>query len=272
MLQTATECLVRIGLTQYEAKVYAALVGLGEGTVREIHETSGVPRPRVYDILEGLGNRGFVEANHGTPMCYRAVEPNMVMLKLREDFESSSKLALEGLDKLNIDAVRRVSPVWYVKGDWSIRSRLDEMIARTNQELLIFVMRPALLRGLAPGIAKVAERKKVTCILTDGAKYLVGALGQTDLREIRKIRGQSQDDTFPMRVLMQEIDAGNARYRAEGIFLIDSKESMMVYDVNGERMAVMVELPILTSLQKGFLTDLTESSIPVKELRTDKQR
>ncbi|MGB4756722.1 MAG: helix-turn-helix domain-containing protein, partial [Candidatus Methanoculleus thermohydrogenotrophicum] len=52
--------LVTLGLTEYEARVYAALVGMGEGTARQIHETSGVPRPRVYDIAEGLAGRGFI--------------------------------------------------------------------------------------------------------------------------------------------------------------------------------------------------------------------
>ncbi|WP_246269864.1 helix-turn-helix domain-containing protein [Methanofollis tationis] len=39
--------LVALGMKEYEAKVYAALVGIGEGNAREIHIASGVPRPRV---------------------------------------------------------------------------------------------------------------------------------------------------------------------------------------------------------------------------------
>ena len=50
--------LTTLGLTEYEARVYAALVGIGEGSARQVHEASGVPRPRVYDIAEGLAEIG----------------------------------------------------------------------------------------------------------------------------------------------------------------------------------------------------------------------
>lgn len=45
--------LLHLGLREYEAKIYVALVGLGEANVRRIHELSGVPRPRVYDVQIG---------------------------------------------------------------------------------------------------------------------------------------------------------------------------------------------------------------------------
>jgi Sugar-specific transcriptional regulator TrmB len=50
--------LKKLGLTEYEARAYAALVGLGEATAREIHEASRVPRTRIYDILRDLGGKG----------------------------------------------------------------------------------------------------------------------------------------------------------------------------------------------------------------------
>ncbi|MCX6668476.1 MAG: TrmB family transcriptional regulator, partial [Methanothrix sp.] len=59
--------LRKLGLTEYEAKTYAALVGLGEATARGVHEKSGVPRTRIYDILRDLEGKGFVEFIHGSP-------------------------------------------------------------------------------------------------------------------------------------------------------------------------------------------------------------
>jgi len=52
------ENLKKLGLSEYEAKVYVTLVGLGKATARE-NEASGVPRTRVYDVIEKLAFQGF---------------------------------------------------------------------------------------------------------------------------------------------------------------------------------------------------------------------
>jgi len=68
--------LTRLGLTDYEARVYAALVGMGEGTARQIHLAGGVPRPRVYDIAEGLAARGFIAIRQVSPAyTFRPTRP-----------------------------------------------------------------------------------------------------------------------------------------------------------------------------------------------------
>ena len=44
----------RLGLTQYEAQVYAALVRQPSITGYEASRLSGVPRAKVYETLESL--------------------------------------------------------------------------------------------------------------------------------------------------------------------------------------------------------------------------
>jgi len=47
-----------IGFTEYEAKVYLALLGNPGITRYEVGRRSGVPRAKVYEVLEGLVRRG----------------------------------------------------------------------------------------------------------------------------------------------------------------------------------------------------------------------
>ena len=70
--------LMRLGLTEYEARAYVATVSLGEGTVNEISRESGVPRSRAYDVMERLAEKGFVEMGNTNPICYRANDPDRV--------------------------------------------------------------------------------------------------------------------------------------------------------------------------------------------------
>ena len=47
-----------LGMNEYEASVYSTLVGLQKATARDVHEASGVPRGRIYEILNDLARRG----------------------------------------------------------------------------------------------------------------------------------------------------------------------------------------------------------------------
>lgn len=49
-----------LGLNQYEAKAYVALVKLGPSNAYQVSKASGVPRARIYEILIGLEQQGFV--------------------------------------------------------------------------------------------------------------------------------------------------------------------------------------------------------------------
>jgi sugar-specific transcriptional regulator TrmB len=80
----------RPGLKEYESRIYAALIGIGEGNARQIHEASGVPRPRVYDIAEGLAKKGFVSVRRGTPLLYVPVEPAVVVHQLKSGTEHAA--------------------------------------------------------------------------------------------------------------------------------------------------------------------------------------
>ena len=59
MKEGIVDGLRKLGLTEYEAKAYATLVGMGEATAREVHELCGVPRTRIYDILRDLDGKGL---------------------------------------------------------------------------------------------------------------------------------------------------------------------------------------------------------------------
>jgi sugar-specific transcriptional regulator TrmB len=69
--------LATIGLTEYQAKVYIATVGLGEASAYAIAEAADVPRSKVYSVLDDLVDEiGFIEkipADRGS--TYRALPP-----------------------------------------------------------------------------------------------------------------------------------------------------------------------------------------------------
>lgn len=50
----------KLGFNEYEAKSYVALVKLGPATAYQVSKASGIPRARIYDVLNTLVEKGIV--------------------------------------------------------------------------------------------------------------------------------------------------------------------------------------------------------------------
>jgi hypothetical protein len=57
--------LVGLGLTQYEAKAYVALVRRDSSTAAQVSRLAGVPRQRIYDVLSSLAEKGLAASRPG---------------------------------------------------------------------------------------------------------------------------------------------------------------------------------------------------------------
>ncbi|MBL8165503.1 MAG: helix-turn-helix domain-containing protein, partial [Anaerolineae bacterium] len=72
--------LTRIGFTEYEAKVYLALLSDSPATGYQLSKTSGVPRSMVYEALSRLHTRGAVlESLEDRAAVYRPLPPELLL-------------------------------------------------------------------------------------------------------------------------------------------------------------------------------------------------
>jgi len=82
--------LSSVGFTNKEAQVYIALLSLGAGTVQQIATLSGLKRPIIYVLLEGLIQRGYVSEIPGKKIrAFQAMEAATDGYKLTSLISSS---------------------------------------------------------------------------------------------------------------------------------------------------------------------------------------
>jgi sugar-specific transcriptional regulator TrmB len=80
------ENLQKLGLTGNEAKVYASLVCLKQAKASEIAENAGVPRPKIYRTLRRMEKKGYVRIIEGEPTLFCCIQPEELILRIKEDF------------------------------------------------------------------------------------------------------------------------------------------------------------------------------------------
>lgn len=78
------DTLEAAGLSPYQASAYVAVLELGAASATEIAEASDVPKPRIYDVLDGLDSYGYVETYENGSLHARAHSPAEVLEDLRD--------------------------------------------------------------------------------------------------------------------------------------------------------------------------------------------
>ncbi|PSQ18048.1 transcriptional regulator [Halobacteriales archaeon QS_8_69_26] len=75
-----------LGLSEYEARAYRALLDTGPTTAKELSRASDVPMGRIYDVLNALEQYNLVRSQASSrPKKYVAVEPDTALDRLLED-------------------------------------------------------------------------------------------------------------------------------------------------------------------------------------------
>lgn len=85
-MESVVQKLQRIGLTEYEARAYLSLLNTHLNTATKVSEKSGVPRTKIYSILESLAHKGWIRIYSGVPLLFKAVDPIEVFKKVKTDY------------------------------------------------------------------------------------------------------------------------------------------------------------------------------------------
>lgn len=126
-----------LGLTEWEARVYHAVVALGETTAANAAEVANVPRTRSYALLDNLEVKGWVVSQNVRPKRYRAVAPGQTLEKGRQRIEGRIRAAQEKLEALHSqEGARWAGSVWLLSGEDAIQRRLAAMVDSARNDII----------------------------------------------------------------------------------------------------------------------------------------
>lgn len=129
-----------LGLTLYEAKLYLALLKGAKGP-KEASYLSGVPLPRIYDVIRVLESKGYVAPDPSE--WYIPINPRSVAVsaiaKLEEESRRKARMILDLADELELiyESRRDEGRVTLVRGPYSLISMASEISARTDIAYLV---------------------------------------------------------------------------------------------------------------------------------------
>jgi HTH-type transcriptional regulator, sugar sensing transcriptional regulator len=125
------DSLVKLGLTEYEAKAYAALVLLGGADVKQIYEYWGASKPNVYESLKSLTDMGLVSVVSAKPAVYKATPYDIALKHLIEAHKRAEETARDEFKVLEKHREHFEMPdvLWTLFGEKNIENKLEEMLS-----------------------------------------------------------------------------------------------------------------------------------------------
>lgn len=135
----AVEALKRLGLSNYEARVFAALQRLGTGTAQEISDVSEVPRSQVYGAADDLVERGLAELVASSPKEYRPVKLEAAREQLAARLDQEQDRAFENLAELRreTDEHSGGGAVATLRGRQPIDDRIQDLIRMAEERVVL---------------------------------------------------------------------------------------------------------------------------------------
>lgn len=135
------ESLKTMGITEYESKVYSALVLFDHAEVKQIYEYLDAPKPSVYQSLRTLTEKGLVQVVSSKPAIYRATDPKIALRHMAEVYKKAEENALKELKNLEKSRIETedLDIIWTLFGLENIEHSLEEMMsnAKTTLKLVL---------------------------------------------------------------------------------------------------------------------------------------
>ncbi|WP_407380238.1 TrmB family transcriptional regulator [Methanobrevibacter sp.] len=130
--------LKKLGLNRYEALTYIGINKIISGTADEIAQISQLPRSRIYDILNELEKKGFVEVKRKRPIQYRVIEPKTIIKKRKNEIIQELDECEEELQKLYDNQISEVrAPVWLIHSNEDIIKKEMEVIKKAKKSITV---------------------------------------------------------------------------------------------------------------------------------------
>lgn len=118
--------LNNLGLSNYEAQAYIALVSLEDGTAEQISQYSGVPRTSMYKVMESLESKDLVVSQPGKPRRFRLVDLDAVESQVIHDI----RVGFVDLKKIKgcLSVLGTPQLVYTILGRTRVLAKIGEML------------------------------------------------------------------------------------------------------------------------------------------------
>jgi sugar-specific transcriptional regulator TrmB len=167
--------LIAIGFTEYEARVYLALLRDNPVTGYQVSKDAGIPRSMVYEALGRLHARGAVmKTGDYRGALYRPVAPEALLDRYEEEKRDLLQSLRENLRRLHIEHAE--DRLWSIRGRNNVLAHAQQMVDSAGDEILLVLSDEHL--------SVLGDRIRTVCTSGVAVKALLTGSGSLDCGKV----------------------------------------------------------------------------------------
>ncbi len=166
-LKEVLDVLERLGLSEYESKAYVALLRKDGATASEIANESKVPRTRIYDVLNSLIEKEFIDPEKSRPIKFYARPVEETILRLKKQLDSEIDVAIDEVRKLQKDVEQERMIMFMIRNEESLNNYIKRYIEEAEQTINISLDSIDDLLNLCNLLLKVVKPPKSVKVCID---------------------------------------------------------------------------------------------------------
>lgn len=143
--------LQALGLTEYEARAYVALLSLGRSQPSRIARHSKIPRPKVYETLERLEARGLATRTGTAPLEYAPLSAREYVARAEREFSARLAGLERSLAKLSAEPVPEA--VYPLAGHAAVMALVEDLAGNARASLHL-AGEPELVERLSSAVGR----------------------------------------------------------------------------------------------------------------------
>ncbi|AGK60498.1 putative transcriptional regulator [Archaeoglobus sulfaticallidus PM70-1] len=219
--------LKAFGFSDYEARALTALLSQGEMSAKEISLISGIPRTSVYDVMDSLVSKGFVEA-YGKPRKFKALQSDEIIKIISERVNQDLEFIKKELPKFES---AKIEEVRVYRGDL-VLEKLKEFTESAKESIY------GMLSYIHDDVKAILEMAR--------CKLVLMSFNASTVRNAEAYE-------FTRKELMEE-----HKDYCNGMLVFDDIKTIFMF--KGENvLAIVSESPVIAMFAKEMLNPLLES-------------
>jgi sugar-specific transcriptional regulator TrmB len=149
--------LRRLGLTEYESRLYLSLVKHGPTQASQLSFFGQVPRTKAYGAIKELHRKGLLRIIPGKPELYEASSPNEVLFPLISKINKEMKDSEEVVQALAVtfeatkytkrEAPKQSEEFWKMEGRQAIYNKLNQAMLDASKSINYSTSEIGLIRA-----------------------------------------------------------------------------------------------------------------------------
>jgi sugar-specific transcriptional regulator TrmB len=194
--------LQRLGLTEYESRIYLALARMGPIKASQVSFFGEVPRTKTYGAIRELERKGLLNIIPGKPEVYAVRPPGEVLMPLVTKLDGDVKESTNLVQRLAVTYESNVivsypypkeaKEMWIIEGRRNVLNKMNELFGDAAKSISYSTSAKGLIRAYkanAEALGKAKARGVTVKMLTTSSSDNTAVVHEMDaIANIRSVQ------------------------------------------------------------------------------------